>query len=454
MLAVAQKIVEVFQKQGHQALFAGGCVRDMLLQKEPLDYDIATSARPDDIEKIIRQSHLLDEKILTIGKDFGIIMAVVEGHHFEIATFRQDSSSSDGRRPDQIHFANVQEDALRRDFTINGLFYDPLTQKIHDYVGGQDDLKQGTIRFIGQPTQRIKEDYLRLLRAIRFKITLGFDYDQSTQLAIEQMASGIEKTSWERISDEVHKMIKQRKTGANYTVDMIIQELNQRGLLSSILPEIVSLQDVPQSPDHHAEGNVYIHTLRCLRSLHKDVEPEVVWAVLLHDVGKKDTLEITPAGKTYFYGHEEKSAEIATTVLDRFRFPKGQRDFIVWLVRHHMMLMSFFKMKHAKQRRWLMDPRFPSLLEVFRADAIGTSPTDLTEINQLEALYEQEKNELLLEPPKKLLTGKEIMDIFSLLPGPTVGEFLEAVTDAQLENRIHTKQQAIEYLQQLLSNKK
>ena len=248
-------IVKVFQDFGYETYWAGGCVRDLLMGKEPQDFDIATSALPEDIEKVIRKSHLLDERIIPIGKQFGIVMAIINGHHFEIATFRSDSDLSDGRRPDAVFFSNPRQDAKRRDFTINGMFYDPIRKEVIDYVGGQEDLRNKVIRFIGSPDRRIKEDYLRILRAVRFKLTLGFTYASTTFLAMKQSAQFVTKTSWERIHSELTKMFETKQSilsfGNTYSFDLVIQELSHVGVLSFVLPEIEALKDIPQPPEYH-----------------------------------------------------------------------------------------------------------------------------------------------------------------------------------------------------------
>lgn len=443
MIQVAKEIVQVFQQAGHTCFWAGGCVRDQLLGREPEDYDIVTSAEPDEIERIIRSSHLLDEAILPIGKSFGVIMARVEGHAFEIATFRQDSDMSDGRRPDSVTFSTPEQDAMRRDFTINGLFYDPIREQIHDFVDGEQDLKQGVIRFIGDPDKRIVEDYLRILRAVRFKLTFDFDYDPATRRALEQNAEYARRTSSERVLAELRKLMKIRSP--EFTFDLVIQELESVGLLRVLLPEIAELQEVFHTPDQHLEGSVYRHTLRALKSMHHEVDEKVVWAVLFHDVGKK-TVYNPAAGSLLFRGHEAAGAEVTRQVLKRLNFSRADRELVVWLVEHHMTLMNFFKMKDGTRRKWFLDPRFPLLLEVFRADAAGSSPTDMTPVNELEEIYERDREELLLMPPQNLLTGAEVMEIFNLIPGPKVGQLLKLVREAQLEGVVSSKQQAVEYL--------
>ena len=444
MKNTALKIVEVFQKAGYETYWAGGSVRDLVMGKQPQDYDIATSALPDQIEQIVRKSHLLSGKTIDLGRSFGVMMAIVDGHHFEIATFRSDSDLSDGRRPDAVLFSNPKEDAKRRDFTINGMFYDPLRQEVIDYVGGQQDIKIKLIRFIGDPDQRIQEDYLRLLRAARFKFTFGFTYEHRSFRAIRQSAHFITKTAHERVHDEISKMLKAgRKHGQ--TADLVFQELDHTGLLKEILPEVEALKYTIQPAEYHAEGDVFMHTLRCLRALHPQTPEVVVWAVLLHDIGKPVTQQLD-GGKLMFRGHEKAGVEIADQILSRLHFKRAEKEHILWLIEHHMMLLGFDRMREAKRLKWFMDVRFEDLLQVLFADSVGTSPTNLTAYNHLEEQYNQAREQKLLLPPDKLVTGNDIMEHFGLLPGEKVGFLMEIAHDAQLEGLINSKQEALDLL--------
>ncbi|OIP96100.1 hypothetical protein AUK40_05305 [Candidatus Wirthbacteria bacterium CG2_30_54_11] len=441
------KIVEVLQKAGYEAYWAGGCVRDLLMGKKPHDYDIATSALPEQIEEIIKSTHILKGKTIPIGKKFGVIMAIVGGHHFEIASFRSDSDLSDGRRPDAVFFTNAKEDAKRRDFTINGMFYDPITHAVIDYVGGEDDLKRQVIRFIGDPEQRIREDYLRIIRGVRFKFTFGFTYETRTEQAIREHAHLIRKTSTERIKDEISKMWKAVRSH-HLSCDLVIQELEHAGLLKEILPEIEVMKSTPQPPQFHAEGDVYIHTLRCLKALHHQTPERVIWGVLLHDVGKPAVIH-RDGDLISFHGHEKAGVEIAMGILKRLHFRKVDREHILWLIEHHMMLYNFEKMKKSTRRRWFMHPWFADLLQVMYADSVGTSPVNMDEYNRLEALYEQERDEKLLEPMKPLLSGDDVMHAFGLKPGAEVGELIRLAHDAQIEGTVQDREQALEYLRKV-----
>ncbi|HNT30718.1 MAG TPA: HD domain-containing protein, partial [bacterium] len=360
------------------------------------------------------------------------------------ATFRSDSDLSDGRRPDAVFFSNPKEDANRRDFTINGMFYDPVNKEVIDYVNGQEDLKKKVLRFIGDPDLRIREDYLRLLRAARFKFTFGFTYANTTFRAVRQSAHFVTKTSGERIRDELGKMFK-ACSQQNRTPDLVLQELDHTGLLAEILPEVTALQQTPQPAEYHAEGDVYVHTLRCLRALHPKTDELVIWAVLLHDIGKPACMT-REGNRLHFRGHEEKGVEIAEKILMRLRFRTTERERVLWLIDHHMMLLAFGRMREAKRRRWFMDPRFPDLLQVMYADSVGTSPTDLTWYNDLVRLYEQERDEKLLMPPVPLLNGDDLMQEFNLSPGKEIGALLEMIHDAQIEGAVRTREEALEYI--------
>ncbi len=446
MKNTALSIVKRLHNAGFEAYYAGGCVRDMLMGLTPKDFDIVTSAKPDEIEALM-------PKTVPIGKQFGVILVIEDGHHFEVATFRSDSALSDGRRPDAVMFTNAEEDAKRRDFTINGMFYDPVNDQVIDYVGGKDDLRSQILRFIGDPDLRIREDYLRILRAVRFKLTYGFDYDPQTLRAIRASAQFITKTSWERIHDEISKMLAFVRAQSGeppfFTYDIPFEELDRVGLLSFILPEVTNLHAVPQPPEYHAEGDVWVHTMRCLHSLHHDIDEHIVWAVLLHDVGKQTMIK-QEGRKITFRGHEEAGVDMSEVILDRLKFKKVEREKIVFLVGSHMQMLNFGRMRDAKRRRWFMDPMFPDLMKVFKADTIGTAPTEMSEYNKLSDQYHAEKDLLLLEPPQPLLTGQDIMQLFGIQPGPQVGDILDFLHDAQLEGLVKDRHAAIDLVGQKL----
>ncbi|MEI6222855.1 MAG: CCA tRNA nucleotidyltransferase, partial [bacterium] len=343
-LQTATQIITQLKSAGHEAYLVGGCVRDLLMNIKPKDYDIVTSATPDEIEKIL-------PKTVPVGRQFGVMLAIVGKETFEIATFRSDSPISDGRRPTEVFFASAKEDALRRDFTINGLFYDPITKQVLDYVNGQQDIKAHIIRFIGDPEQRLHEDYLRLLRAIRFKINLGFRYAEGVKEPIQRHAHRILKVSSERIRSELNKILttKHRARG--------IDELSQTGLLHYILPELEQCKHVTQPYEFHQEGDVYTHILLALDSLPASTPLYIIWAVLLHDIGKPATFS-QENNRIHFNGHTEKSVQLADTILRRLAFSNQERQKILWLISHHMHLGVIPEMRRVKQHTLLTHPLF------------------------------------------------------------------------------------------------
>jgi len=445
MRSTSIQIIEILKKSGHEAYFAGGCVRDMLLGTEPKDFDIVTSAKPEEIESLL-------EHTIPIGKKFGVIMTIKNKYRFEIATFRSDSGYSDGRRPDAVEFKTAKEDATRRDFTINAMFYDPIKEEVIDYVGGQKDIEEKLVRFIGDPETRIKEDHLRLLRAVRFKNNLGFQYHPETYQAIKKHAYLIEKISKERVRDELNKMI----MGKN--ADRGFEELFELGLLKYIMPEAVKMKGMAQPSKYHHEGDVWDHSLLSLKNLtdeeaDPDPLPEVIslnlrWATFLHDIGKPETFKYEE-DRIRFDGHSEKGAEIAERICKRLRFSKKDSDEISWLIKHHMMVVPLFEMSDDRKRHWFLNDYFPNLLELYRADALGIDPIDLTAYTELKRIYRNEIAKLKLMP-KNLINGEKIMKLTGIKPGKRIGEIIGKVRDLQLEGKIKTKKDAENFVKGLV----
>ncbi|MBI5152155.1 CCA tRNA nucleotidyltransferase [Candidatus Peregrinibacteria bacterium] len=432
MRPTAQKLVQLLRDHGYEAYWAGGCVRDMLLGIHPKDFDIATSATPDQLQKLLPRT-------LEIGKKFGVILAIVNEHHFEIATFRSDSGYSDGRRPDAVIFTNAKEDAIRRDFTINALFYDPIKDKIIDYVDGQKDIQEKIIRFIGDPHKRILEDHLRILRAVRFKNTLGFQYHPDTYAAVKKHANLISKISCERIRDEFIKIMYSKN------LRQAFEDLSETGLLSQIIPELEKLRGVSQPIQYHQEGDVWEHTMRALNALPPTASIDTRIAVLFHDIGKPQTFKVRE--RIRFDGHCEVSAEISQKILSRLRFPKKDIDRITWLIKHHMMFIPLVEMSVGRRRHWFLQENFLDLMEVFRADAMGAEPQDLSLYNQVMELYRHDLSRVP-EKPKPLLTGAEIMKALNLKPGRRIGEILAQLLEQQLAHKIKTRKQTLQWLKQ------
>lgn len=441
MKSTSIEIIEILREAGHEAYWAGGCVRDMLLGTKPKDFDIVTSAKPDEIEKLL-------EHTIPIGKKFGVILAIKNGHHFEVATFRSDSGYTDGRRPDAVEFTNAKEDALRRDFTINALFYDPTADKIIDFTDGQKDMKERLIRFIGNPEERIKEDHLRMLRAVRFKNNFDFQYHPDTYQAIKKHAHLISKISKERIKSELSKMI------INKNAEQGFEELFELGLLDHVMPEAVKMKGVAQPSIYHHEGDVWEHSKLSLKNLtDEDADPDPLpetisenlrWATFLHDIGKPETFTYENE-RIRFDHHSEVGAEIAKKLLTRLKFKKKDVNRIAWLIAHHMMVVPLLEMPEKRKRHWFLLDGFPELLELYRADALGITPTDLTAYNELKRMYKHEIAELK-SMPKSLLSGDKIMKILNLQPSEKVGEILAEIRELQLEGKLKTSKDAEEYL--------
>src|SRR5471032_1281833 len=413
--AVAKEIVACLQHAGFAAFWVGGCVRDFLLGREPDDFDIATDAKPEQVEKIFKRT-------VAVGRKFGVMIVIEGGHQFQVATFRAEADYQDGRRPEKIIFANAEADASRRDFTVNGLFYDPLTKKIHDWVGGEKDLRGKIIRTIGQLEERFGEDHLRLLRAIRFAAQLDFEIEPKTFAAVKKLAPKIKLISAERIRDELLKLFAPpTSTGragsplpadgahgvARPTAARGLVLLRESGLLEHILPELAATIECEQSPDFHPEGSVFNHICLMLEKLPPDSNELLPWTVLLHDIAKPVTAERdAETGAIHFYGHEKVGAEMACAILNRLRFPKKQIDEIVACVLHHMQFKDVKQMRKSTLRRLLLRETFLLELELHKLDCLGSNG-NLENYNFLVGQAEELKKQPAIRPP--LLTGKDLI---------------------------------------------
>lgn len=431
--AAATNLALKLKKAGHTAYFAGGCVRDKRLGLEPKDYDIATSAVPSEVLRLFPGSN-------EVGAHFGVVIAKHEGHHVEIATFRTDGSYGDGRRPDSVTFSNPNEDAHRRDFTINGLFENPETGQIIDHVGGVGDLEARIIRAIGTPSHRFQEDALRLLRAVRFSTSLGFPIEPVTLAAIRDNAHLLEKISPERIRDEFSKIITSanRRRGLELLVDT--------GLIAHFLPEVLPLIGCDQPPEWHPEGDVYIHTRIMLEMLAPDAPLELCLATLLHDIAKPPTRTIDPDGRIRFNGHDALGAEMAEQILTRLRYPNAVIRDAAHMVSRHMQFMNVQQMRKAKLKRFMSEPTFPQEMELHRVDCASSNGfTDNYDF--LNEKAEEFSHEPLIPPP--LVTGKDLI-ARGLQPGPRFKDILDEIQTEQLENRLTTREEALVFLETLL----
>lgn len=430
--ALARSICGRLRTAGHDAYLVGGCVRDLLLGREPLDFDVATNARPDEVTALFPRSGL-------VGAHFGVVLVREGGAEVEVATFRSDREYLDGRRPESVHFeTSPREDALRRDFTINALFLDPATEEILDFTGGRADLDARIIRAIGHPLARFREDHLRLLRAVRFAARFGFTIEPATASAIRELALMIRQVSAERVRDELVRIL--TEGGARRGFEL----LDELGLLPEILPEIAAMKGVAQPPEFHPEGDVWTHTLLMLESL-ENPTPTLALGVLLHDVGKPPTFRI--AGRIRFDGHVEVGAKMAVEILGRLRFSSDEISRVQELVLQHMKFKDALRMKPSTLKRFLRMPHFNEHMELHRLDCRSSH-------RRLEA-YQFVQGKLAALSPDELkpapLIGGDDLIALGYTPGPVFKETLTAVEDAQLEGRIGTREEALELAESLLS---
>jgi poly(A) polymerase len=438
MKTTAAEIVQRLQSAGFAAFWVGGCVRDFLLGREPLDFDIATDAKPEQVEKLFKRT-------VAVGRKFGVMVVVEGGHQFQVATFRAEADYQDGRRPEKIIFANAEADAQRRDFTVNGLFYDPLTKKTHDWVGGEKDLRKKIIRTIGKPEERFGEDHLRLLRAVRFAAQLDFEIEPKTFAAVKSLAPKIKLISAERIRDELLKLFRPPHAARGLVL------LRDSGLLPFVLPELAATISCEQSPDYHPEGSVFNHIHLMLEKLPADAHESLPWTVLMHDIAKPVTAERdAQTGAIHFYGHEKVGAEMAQTILQRLRFPKRQTDEIVTCVLHHMQFKDVKQMRKATLRRLLLRETFPLELELHKLDCLG-SLGDLELYDFLVKQAEELKMKPAIRPP--LLTGKDLIAL-GMKPGKELGAMLHEIREKQLQDELKTPRQAKAWVKGKLNQNK
>ncbi len=424
----AKRIVLKLKEKGYEAYLAGGCVRDQLMGRPPKDYDIATSALPEEIQAVFPHTE-------AVGAQFGVILVIEEGEAFETATFRSDLSYKDGRRPEAVRFTNAKEDALRRDFTVNGMFFDPVNGQVIDYIGGQKDLQAKVIRCIGEPEKRFDEDKLRILRAVRFSAELGFQLEPATKAAIPALASAISQVSWERIGIEMNKLLlcPLRRRG--------IELLDETGLLAQLLPELLAMKGCGQPPEFHPEGDVWIHTLLLMEKL-ENPSLELAWAALLHDVGKPATRTQAQGDRVRFNEHDIKSAEMAVEICRRFRLSNETTERIRVLIADHMRINQVEKMRVATLKRLFREEYFDDLLALHLVDCLAShGHRDLYEFC---VAKKQELEKLGAEQtlkPKPLINGGDLIRM-GFRPGPLFKEVLEAVETEQLEGRITEYEQA------------
>jgi len=447
----AAEIVRKLRERGHQAYFAGGCVRDLFLNREPADYDVATDATPQQVMQIFPQTY-------AVGEQFGVVLVpdtsggtgvpstssgqalACQGERskgtVEVATFRSDVGYSDGRHPDEVRFTkDPREDVERRDFTINGMMLDPATNEILDFVGGRDDLKAGIVRAIGEPERRFAEDKLRMLRAVRFAARFDYQIDPVTMAAIQHLTPQIHQVSCERVREELTKMLTEGQARRAFEL------LDTTGLLQEVLPEIAAMKGVEQPPQYHPEGDVFVHTLLLLEKLPAGSSKTLAWGALLHDVGKPPTFRVA-LDRIRFDGHVEVGVKMAAEICRHLRFSNDETNQILALVDNHMRFGQVQRMNQSTLKKFLRLSAFDEHLELHRIDCLSSH-------GQLDA-YEYSREQLRSLPPEAirpapLITGRDLIEA-GYEPGPRFKEVLAAVEDAQLEGRLGTREAAMEYV--------
>jgi poly(A) polymerase len=426
MQKAARRIVERLRLHGHEAFFAGGWVRDYLLRRKPDDIDIATSALPEQIVALFPNS-------LAIGAQFGVVQVRMYRRAFEVATFRTEGPYLDGRHPSTVAFSGPKQDACRRDFTINGLFYDPVADRVIDYVLGKTDLQHRTIRTIGDPNERFSEDKLRIIRAIRLAAALDFGIAPETWKAIQHLAAQILLVSWERIRNELIKIL----TGP--APDKGLDLLAESGILAHILPEVAAMRGVLQPPEFHPEGDVFVHTKNALALLHKP-SPVLALGTLLHDVGKPPSFTVKE--RIRFDGHVELGGQMAAEICRRLKISRDETAAIVELVLHHLHFMHVKEMRQSTLKRFLRLPNFSDHLELHRVDCMS-SHRDLEYYNFCHKKLEELKNNPVV--PLPLVNGRDLIDL-GYRPGPVFKKILHSVEDLQLEGLLLSREDALEYI--------
>jgi putative nucleotidyltransferase with HDIG domain len=462
----ALKIIETLRARGYEAYLAGGCVRDLLLKREPTDYDVATSATPEVVLEMFPRT-------FAVGAHFGVVLVSPEAEDArfvtEVATFRSDLSYSDGRHPDGVRYTKTaEEDVQRRDFTINGLLLDPagafprglkpggssaasdvraeactlqqeneLRGAVLDYVGGLADLDAGVVRAIGRAEKRFEEDHLRMLRGVRFAARFGFELDAETKRAIRLLASKIHAVSRERVRDELTKMLTEGHARRAFEL------LDETGLLNEVLPEIARMRGVEQPAQFHPEGDVWVHTLMLLEQLEAGCSETLAWGALLHDVGKPPTFRRAP-DRIRFDGHVEIGVAMGAEICGRFRFSNEETRQVLALIENHMRFMDAPRMKESTLKRFFRLPRFEEHLALNRMDCMAAS-------GNLEN-WEFVRERFLSMPeeavrPNPLITGRELIAA-GYRPGARFKEMLRAAEDAQLEGTIATPEEALKLVRE------
>jgi poly(A) polymerase len=429
MQETAREICVRLRDHGHVAYFAGGCVRDMVRGLTPKDFDVATDAPPEVVQRIFKHTY-------AVGAKFGVVVVVENGANFEVATFRSDDAYIDGRRPSAVYFASPEEDARRRDFTINGMFFDPAKDQVIDFVGGRADIETKLVRAIGDPAQRFAEDRLRLLRAVRFATVLDYKIGKQTWDALVANSAAVLEISAERIRDELVKIFLSPNRVRGWDL------LDKSGLMRTILPELEPMKGCKQPEQFHPEGDVFEHTRLMLQLLPAKVSVPLVFSVILHDVAKPVTAQVDVTGRIRFNEHDRIGAAMTEQVMERLRFSRAGIDATVEMVRQHMVFKDVPKMRVAKLKRFMARPTFDEEMELHRVDC-ESSHRILDNYEFLLRKREEFANEPIIPPP--LVRGGDLIAL-GLKPGPRFGEILEAVETRQLEGTLNDRQEALEWV--------
>ena len=420
----AEQIVRRLTQAGRRALLAGGCVRDMLLGLQPQDWDVATDARPEEVEGLFN-------KTLSVGKQFGVTIVVLDGCSYEVATFRSESDYADGRHPGRVAFSSPREDALRRDFTINGMFWDPGSDRVMDFVGGQADLERGIVRAIGEPVERFREDHLRVVRAVRFAARFRFEIEERTRHAIMALAHLATAVAAERLQQELRAILTDRHPA------LALRIMDELGILGEIFAEVEQTRGCEQPENYHPEGDVFVHSILTVEKLGECPAFDLAMAALLHDVGKPEASRRSKPKS--FPEHAAIGERMTAAVCSRLRLPRNETERICWLVKRHLYFKDARKMKESTLKRLFAEPGFEQLSELYRADALASWGN----LEDYEYVMAKRRSMLPeeIEPPR-LMTGCDLIEM-GYAPGPAFGEILATVREGQLEGTITTREEAL-----------
>ena len=425
-------VCEILHDAGFDAWWVGGCVRDMLCGNIPEDIDIATNALPEDIIKIFPKN---DDTAAKLGS----IVVSVSGHTFEVTTYREDHTLTDGRFPESVQFTDLKTDAARRDITINAMYWNPISSELRDPFNGQQDLQEGLIRIIGDPEMRIEQDALRLLRVVRFRALINGQYHPDTFKALHTKAKNVTILSGERRSRELEKILLGPRP------EMAFEDLWETDIIEHLLPELHACKGVAQPSFAHKEGDVWDHTMQVIASLTEDHGADARWAALLHDIGKPVTFSIDDE-RIRFNDHAKRGGEIASIIFDRLQFPRKRNEKICWIIEHHMMMGTFQTLDDSRKAHWYYHPWFIELLQVFWLDIAGTTPSHFDLYDSIIADYNLflDKNP---RPKRPLLTGEDVMEALSIPPSEEVGRILKELEKAQVKKEVTTKKDALEWIE-------